>query len=39
MQERPSRGIEPAGYPDFSHTALTKYAGLQKHESLLLIQI
>jgi len=39
MQERPSRDIEPADYQDFSHTALAKHAGLQKHESSLLVQI
>ena len=39
MQERPSRDIEPANYPDFSHTGLTKHAGLQKHKSSLLVQI
>ena len=37
MQERPSRDFEPADYPDFSHTALAKYTGLQKYESLLLV--
>ena len=39
MQECPSRDIEPADYQDFSHTALAKHAGLQKHESSLLVQI
>ena len=37
MQECPSHDIKPADYPDFSHIALTKYTGLQKHESLLLV--
>ena len=39
MQERPSRDIEPADYPDFNQIALTKHNGLQKYESSLLIQV
>ena len=37
MQERPSRDIEPADYPDFTEEALLKYRGLQKHESSLIV--
>ena len=39
MQERPSRDIEPADYPDFTEEALLKHRGLQKHESSLIVQI
>ena len=37
MQKCLGRDIEPADYPDFRQIALTKYSGLQKYKSLLLI--